>query len=333
MGFQRTFLHLLFLAYLFLVRSLLAQQQNDPCALTDSGEIGGLCGLNGICQASGLSRNCTCPPGFSHVNSDNLSQGCRRNRSQLKNCSASGARMHKIEQIDWPENDYWSTDSTNQTACQQACIEDCFCTVVIYANLTDGEHCWKKALPLRNGAARDTRIAFVKVFDGVHDAVSPTPSKQRKEEKRKGFAVLGISLMVCSFVIVVILLSVWLCICRPKMKSLQKYHKFNPIGLKAFSYKELDAATGGKMLQLDVPENETMLSRWAYDCFKHGSLAKLVEQQDCRGMEVRQLERMVLVGLWCIQEDPSLRPSIKKVVQMLEGTVEIAVPPNPGSFP
>ncbi|GLJ35609.1 hypothetical protein SUGI_0715810 [Cryptomeria japonica] len=108
----------------------------------------------------------------------------------------------------------------------------------------------EEALPLRNGAARDTRTAFVKVFDEVEDAVPPTPSKQRKEEKRKGFAVLGISLMACSFLIVVILLFVWLFICRPKMKSLQKYHKFNPIGLKAFSYKELDAATGGFKIEI-----------------------------------------------------------------------------------
>ncbi|GLJ35608.1 hypothetical protein SUGI_0715800 [Cryptomeria japonica] len=105
------------------------------------------------------------------------------------------------------------------------------------------------------------------------------------------------------------------------------------VDVYSFEVVLLEVICCRKMLQLDVPENETMLSRWAYDCFKHVSLAKLVERQDCRGMEVRQLERMVLVGVWCIQEDPSLWPSIKKVVQMLEGKVEIAVPPTPGSFP
>ncbi|KAH9289588.1 hypothetical protein KI387_033705 [Taxus chinensis] len=87
-------------------------------------------------------------------------------------------------------------------------------------------------------------------------------------------------------------------------------------------------------LDLDAPQNEIVLSDWVYECLKNGGLAKLVEQQQAEGItiESRQLERMVLVGLWCIQDDPSLRPSMKMVVQMLEGTVDIAVPPSPTSF-
>eukprot|EP01018_Ginkgo_biloba_P033162 Gb_13575 [translate_table: standard] len=89
-----------------------------------------------------------------------------------------------------------------------------------------------------------------------------------------------------------------------------------------------------KNLELDAPDNEIVLSDWVYECFKYGRLVKLVEQQQSEEnrIEIRLLERMVLVGLWCIQEDPSLRPPMKKVVQMLEGTVEIAVPPAPKSF-
>ncbi|GLJ11966.1 hypothetical protein SUGI_0181160 [Cryptomeria japonica] len=88
-----------------------------------------------------------------------------------------------------------------------------------------------------------------------------------------------------------------------------------------------------KTMKLDAPENEILLDEWVYECFERGELSKLVEQQQVEGegmgIEWRQLERMVLVGLWCIQEDPALRPSTKKVVQMMEGTVEIAVPPPP----
>uniref|UniRef100_A0A0D6QVI5 non-specific serine/threonine protein kinase n=1 Tax=Araucaria cunninghamii TaxID=56994 RepID=A0A0D6QVI5_ARACU len=87
------------------------------------------------------------------------------------------------------------------------------------------------------------------------------------------------------------------------------------------------------VLKLDVPDNEIALPDWVYDCLRTGSLLKLVEHQSNCDSEIdsKELERMVLVGLWCIQEDPALRPSIKKVVQMLEGTVEIGVPPPPAS--
>uniref|UniRef100_A0A2N9FBH4 non-specific serine/threonine protein kinase n=1 Tax=Fagus sylvatica TaxID=28930 RepID=A0A2N9FBH4_FAGSY len=38
------------------------------------------------------------------------------------------------------------------------------------------------------------------------------------------------------------------------------------------------------------------------------------------------LENMVKVGLWCIQDEPILRPSMKSVVLMLEGITDISVP-------
>ncbi|PIA47728.1 hypothetical protein AQUCO_01400375v1 [Aquilegia coerulea] len=43
----------------------------------------------------------------------------------------------------------------------------------------------------------------------------------------------------------------------------------------------------------------------------------------------KAVERMCLVGLWCIQHIPSNRPNMDKVVQMLEGHVEIGIPPHP----
>ncbi|GLJ05465.1 hypothetical protein SUGI_0018640 [Cryptomeria japonica] len=86
-----------------------------------------------------------------------------------------------------------------------------------------------------------------------------------------------------------------------------------------------------KSLKLDVPENQILLDSWIYECLEHGNLSQLVEQQQDEGVtiDLRQLERMVLVGLWCIQQRPHLRPSINNVVQMIEGKVEIAVPPTP----
>ncbi|KAL0424008.1 UNVERIFIED_CONTAM: PR5-like receptor kinase [Sesamum radiatum] len=43
--------------------------------------------------------------------------------------------------------------------------------------------------------------------------------------------------------------------------------------------------------------------------------------------------RMFLVGFWCIQTNPSDRPSMSKVVEMLEGSLQsIPVPPKPFLF-
>ena len=47
---------------------------------------------------------------------------------------------------------------------------------------------------------------------------------------------------------------------------------------------------------------------------------------------MNRLERLVIVAIWCIQEDPSLRPSMKMVTQMLEGVIEVSVPPCPSLY-
>ncbi|KAM7497577.1 hypothetical protein LguiA_021991 [Lonicera macranthoides] len=68
---------------------------------------------------------------------------------------------------------------------------------------------------------------------------------------------------------------------------------------------------------------------WVWDCFQEGKLVALVENDIEALNDMKILERFVMVGLWCIQEDPILRPSIWKVTQMLEGVVE-SITSSPG---
>ncbi|XP_041003917.1 G-type lectin S-receptor-like serine/threonine-protein kinase LECRK2 [Juglans microcarpa x Juglans regia] len=75
----------------------------------------------------------------------------------------------------------------------------------------------------------------------------------------------------------------------------------------------------------DLPEEEALLEEWAYHCFECGELGKLLNNEV---VDKKQQERMVMVALWCILDEPSLRPSIKKVLHMLEGTVDIPIPPT-----
>ena len=44
---------------------------------------------------------------------------------------------------------------------------------------------------------------------------------------------------------------------------------------------------------------------------------------------MKGLERLVIVAIWCIQEDPSQSPSMKKITQMLKGVIDVFVPPSP----
>ncbi|KAF9593624.1 hypothetical protein IFM89_024308 [Coptis chinensis] len=77
-------------------------------------------------------------------------------------------------------------------------------------------------------------------------------------------------------------------------------------------------------------ENKVILTEWAYDCYLQARLDVLVEDDEEAMDDVNRLEKLVMVAIWCIQEEPSLRPTMRKITQMLEGAVEVS--PNPSSF-
>ncbi|PHT65497.1 hypothetical protein T459_29922 [Capsicum annuum] len=83
-----------------------------------------------------------------------------------------------------------------------------------------------------------------------------------------------------------------------------------------------------KCVDWSLDENESILEYSVCDCFDAGELDKLVGDEE---VDIRQFKRMVKISIWFIQE-PSLRPSMKKVLIMLERTVEIPIPPSPTTF-
>ncbi|KAK7819694.1 g-type lectin s-receptor-like serine/threonine-protein kinase lecrk1 [Quercus suber] len=42
--------------------------------------------------------------------------------------------------------------------------------------------------------------------------------------------------------------------------------------------------------------------------------------------DMKSVEKFVMTASWCIQDDPLLRPSMKNVLQVLEGAMEVSVP-------
>ncbi|XP_042477766.1 G-type lectin S-receptor-like serine/threonine-protein kinase RLK1 [Macadamia integrifolia] len=79
-------------------------------------------------------------------------------------------------------------------------------------------------------------------------------------------------------------------------------------------------------------EEKVILTDWAYDCYREGKLEELVERDEEAMRDEKRLLTFVMVAIWCIQEDPPLRPTIKKVSQMLEGAVDVPRPPCPFPF-
>jgi hypothetical protein len=112
-----------------------------------------------------------------------------------------------------------------------------------------------------------------------------------------------------------------------------EWHRKLPITVKADVYSYgillLEIICCRKSVDWNLPEEEAVLEEWVYHCFEVGDLSKLVGNEEA---DKKEADRMVKLGLWCIQDEPSLRPSMKKVLLMLEGTVDIPIPPSPNSF-
>ncbi|KAM3729813.1 hypothetical protein ACB098_12G039000 [Castanea mollissima] len=64
---------------------------------------------------------------------------------------------------------------------------------------------------------------------------------------------------------------------------------------------------------------------WVYDQVSRGNE---IVMEDAMEEEKKIVKKMILVGLWCIQMKPSDRPSMNKVVEMLEGEVECLQMPS-----
>ena len=76
--------------------------------------------------------------------------------------------------------------------------------------------------------------------------------------------------------------------------------------------------------------SERYFPDWIY---QNLNLGENVENTGIIEEDEQMKRKMILVGLWCIQTIPTNRPSMTKVVEMLEGNVHsIEIPPKPFLF-
>ncbi|XP_041990541.1 G-type lectin S-receptor-like serine/threonine-protein kinase LECRK2 [Salvia splendens] len=79
-------------------------------------------------------------------------------------------------------------------------------------------------------------------------------------------------------------------------------------------------------------EGEAVLADWAYDCYHQGALDLLVAGDEEAKSDMKTLEIYVKTAIWCIQEDPTLRPHMNIVMHMLQGSMQVPTAPDPAAF-
>ncbi|KAK6118991.1 hypothetical protein DH2020_047277 [Rehmannia glutinosa] len=95
----------------------------------------------------------------------------------------------------------------------------------------------------------------------------------------------------------------------------------------SFGMLLLEMVGGRKNINPNLNTSQVYFPQWIYNHINIGEDIWAQIEKDDDGNIAR---RLTIVGLWCIQWCPTDRPSMKIVVQMLEGhDDDLAIPPNP----
>ncbi|GMN75486.1 hypothetical protein TIFTF001_056440 [Ficus carica] len=115
------------------------------------------------------------------------------------------------------------------------------------------------------------------------------------------------------------------------------YRNFGRISPKSDVYSYgmmiLEMVGGRKNINVKVENtSEIYFPHWIY---KSLELDEELQLQRIRNDEDRvKVRKMIITSLWCIQTNPSNRPTMSKVIEMLEGSLDsLQVPPKPFLYP
>jgi len=100
----------------------------------------------------------------------------------------------------------------------------------------------------------------------------------------------------------------------------------------SFGIVVLEITTGKKATEVMKEKNEEHgMIEWVWDHYGRGELLVAMDENLQNDFDEKQVECLIVVGLWCAHPDVSLRPSIRQAIQVLN--FEVAFPNLPSKRP
>ncbi|XP_052195282.1 L-type lectin-domain containing receptor kinase IX.1-like [Diospyros lotus] len=99
----------------------------------------------------------------------------------------------------------------------------------------------------------------------------------------------------------------------------------------SFGVVLLEIVSGKKSMDTRDGSTQIGLVEWVWDLYGNGLLLSAIDERMNENFEVKQVECLMIVGLWCAYPDRSLRPSIRQAIQVLH--FEAALPNLPSKMP
>lgn len=105
------------------------------------------------------------------------------------------------------------------------------------------------------------------------------------------------------------------------------------VDVYSFGMTLLELISGRRTVDLSLPSEKWFYAVWVYKEIAEGkAVTAVVDERLKESVDEGELRRALQVGLWCAQDDPEKRPSMRDVVKMLEGTLDVPDAPAPPSY-
>jgi len=227
----------------------------DNICTAISNEMGsGTCGYNSYCSMENQRPTCKCPYGYSLIDPSNQFGGCQLNFTL--GCGADNGEGLNVKledlyeftvltNVNWPLSDYERIQPYSQHDCQQSCLHDCMCSVVVFRD----QKCWKKRSPLANGREESGgNLILIKTRVSPLGKIDTSPSTNLKKDNRVNPILRG--LLIGSAVFNSILLAAVVLVILLKLRRVVVGATLLETNLCSFSYDALKEATWGFIEEL-----------------------------------------------------------------------------------
>ncbi|KAG6710005.1 L-type lectin-domain containing receptor kinase IX.1-like [Carya illinoinensis] len=98
-----------------------------------------------------------------------------------------------------------------------------------------------------------------------------------------------------------------------------------------FGIVALEIACGRKPSNPGAPEDQVVLVEWVWELYGKGEVLGVADPRLGGDFDREQMERLIVVGMWCAHPDRNLRPSIRQAIHVFN--FEAPLPVLPSSIP
>jgi len=99
----------------------------------------------------------------------------------------------------------------------------------------------------------------------------------------------------------------------------------------SFGIVALEIACGRKPIKTIAPQDQVVLVEWVWQLYGIGKVLEAADPRLDGDFDEQQMERLMIVGLWCAHPDRNLRPSIRETIHVLN--FETTLPILPSTMP